>query len=150
MHYDSRIFRLAGIGLLGLGLLAGCASTPDRRIAADRARFDSWPQEVQEQVAVGEVGPGFTMEQVRMALGKPDRTSRRTSATGESEVWIYDEDSSPVGFSIGVGMGTGTGRRSAVGGGVSVGTGRARIGEAARIIFSEGRVSAIEQTERRR
>src|SRR5690606_38571185 len=138
---------MGAVAVLWGVLLWGCSSTPDQRIAADRELFESWPQEVQEQVSVGEVGVGFTPEQVRMALGEPDRTSRRTSAMGESEVWIYDEDRSPVGFSIGVGVGTSTGRSTSVGSGVTVGSRRARVGEAARIIFAEGRVSAIEKTE---
>lgn len=126
--------------------LAGCASTPDARIAADRELFDQWPQEVQERVAVGEVEIGFTPDQVRMALGDPDRISRRTSAMDEAEVWIYEQKRSPISFSVGVGVGTSTGRHSSVGSGVSVGTGRIRYGEAARVVFIDGEVGSIEKT----
>jgi hypothetical protein len=129
-------------------MIAGCASTPDARIAADRAVFDQWPQEVQERVAVGEVEIGFIPEQVQMALGKPDRISRRTSAMDDAEVWIYEEKRSPISLSIGLGIGSSTGRRSSVGGGVSVGTGRIRYGEAARIVFIDGEVGSIERTDR--
>lgn len=128
-------------------LLGACASSPDSRIAQDRELFESWPQEVQEKVAVGVVGLGFTPDQVRMAMGDPTRVTRRVSSGGESEVWIYEERD-PVNFSIGLGMGTSTGRRSGVGGGVVLSPGQTRAGEAARIIFSEGVVGSIEKSER--
>ncbi len=126
---------------------AGCASTPDRRIAADRELFESWPQAVQERVAVGEVELGFTQPQVRMALGDPARVTRRVTTDGESAVWIYEKKSSPVGLSIGLGVGTAVGRNSSVGGGVTLGSRRARYGEAVRIVFDGGgHVDSIERS----
>ncbi len=135
----------------GLALtLAGCVSTPTARIRADRSVYDSYPLEVQEKVAAGEVGVGFTPDQVRMALGRPDRVATRTTPDGTSEVWSY-RDPGPR-FSVGLGIGVGGGGGSTrVGTGVGVSTGqRVYDDEKVRVVFDErGQVSAVEQVQRR-
>ncbi len=133
--------------LLTLGLvlaISGCATT-ESRISKNQAVFDSWPSEVQSSIRAGEVKLGFTPEQVRVALGEPDRVYSRVSAEGESEVWAYF-DPGPK-FSIGVGVGSG-GYNSGVGGGVSYKQRHNRSEEATRVVFTDGKVVAIEaQTE---
>lgn len=125
---------------LVLGGLAGCASKPADRIAADRATFEAWPADVQEKVAAGEIAVGFTAEQVRMALGEPSRVVKRTGQGGERTVW--DFAASKPGFSIGLGMGGGSGNTS-VGGGVGFGSrgGRELV---QRVVLADGVVESIE------
>jgi hypothetical protein len=125
-------------------LAAGCA-TVDRRIAKHRELFDTWPMEIREKVAAGQIDLGFTTDQVRVALGDPDRVWTRTTADGMSEVWSYRERGPRFGVGVGVGMGTFGGSRGTFGG-VSVGTGGGyRDDEKLGVVFDRlGRVTAIE------
>jgi hypothetical protein len=75
--------------LAGVALLAGCVSTPDRRISRSPALFESFPPEVQERVRAGEVEIGFTPEMVALALGEPDRRLTRRTAEEDRVIWIY-------------------------------------------------------------
>lgn len=128
--------------------LAGC-STVDSRIARNRAAFDSWPAEVQEKIAAGQIDIGFTTDQVRVALGEPDRMFTRTTADGTSEVWSYRDRGPRIGFGVGVGMGGWHGSRG-VGGGVGIGSsGGYHDDEKLGIVFDPaGRVSAVEERRR--
>lgn len=130
------------ISLLFVGValaLAGCAS-PGTRVAANRAEFNTWPPEVQDNVLAGRIDVGYSTAQVRMALGAPDRITTRKDSDGTSEIWTYG-DRSPR-FSWGFGFGTG-GRNSSVGVGVST-TSRGRD-TASRVVFDQtGKVSSIE------
>lgn len=125
--------------------LAGCA-TVGSRIAKNREAFSSWPPAVQEKVAAGQIDLGFTADQVRVALGEPDRVFTRTTADGSSEVWGYRERKPRLSFGVGVGLGGFSGSRAA-GGGIGIGTG---IGgyeddEKLGVVFDRtGRVSSIE------
>lgn len=136
-----RSFLFAGVALL---LAAGC-STTDSRISKNSDLVASWPADVQAKVRAGQVAVGFTPDQVRVALGEPDRTLARTEAQGSREVWVYLEKASK--FSFGVGVGGGGGGTS-VGGGVGVNTGGRGERELRRVIFESGRVSAIEEIKR--
>lgn len=139
--------------VLSGGLLlaaAGCASTPSSRIQSAREVYNSYPMEVQEKIASGQVDVGFTTEQVRMALGKPDRVASRTTPDGTSEVWSY-RDKGPR-FSVGLGLGVGGGGGSTrVGTGVGVSTGgRDYDDEKTRVIFDQrGQVTSVEQVQER-
>jgi hypothetical protein len=126
--------------LLGIAcLLAGCSS-PGSRVAANRAEFNTWPPEVQDNVLAGRIDVGYSPAQVRMALGAPDRITTRKDSDGTSEVWTYG-DRSPR-FSWGLGIGSGS-RNSSVGVGVST-TSRGRD-TASRVVFDPtGKVSSIE------
>ncbi|HEX2099835.1 MAG TPA: hypothetical protein VHF69_04175 [Candidatus Synoicihabitans sp.] len=128
--------------LLAFGLV-GCTTprTPAERIERDRAAYSSWPADVQQKVSAGQAAVGFDEAQVRMALGEPDDISTRTTADGQSEVWAYRDKSPRVGFGFGVSGGSG-------GSGVGVGVGTSTGGTRAvrlRVVFTDGRVSAIEQ-----
>jgi hypothetical protein len=121
-------------------LVAGGCASVDSRVKDRQAAFDSWPADVQEKVRAGKVEMGFTHEMVEVALGKPDRLSSRTTERGKADVWIYFE-SAPK-FSIGLGLGSSRGS-TGFGGGVRVGD-DFRDDENMRVIFENGRVTAIE------
>lgn len=126
---------------LALLLLFGCSS-PEARIKSHQSTFNSLSPEDQGKVRGGHVDVGFTQEMVQMALGDPDRRYTRTTANGSSEVWAY-RDHAPR-FSLGVGVGGGSG---GVGGGVGVATGGGdQRDDKVRLIFENGRVSAIERS----
>ncbi|MBC8008736.1 MAG: hypothetical protein H7067_01405, partial [Burkholderiales bacterium] len=72
------------IAVLGLG--AGCASTPEKRIAKEAEVFAAMPAETQAKIRAGRVEIGFTTTQVKLAKGAPDRVGRRTTTAGEEEV----------------------------------------------------------------
>ncbi|MBX6420489.1 MAG: hypothetical protein IRZ06_05720 [Nevskia sp.] len=135
----NRILRLFS-PLLPVLLLA--CSSPATRIEQNPALFDSYPPEVQQKIRAGQVDVGFTPDMVRLALGEPDRRYERTDANGTSEVWAYRERK-PA-FSFGIGGGS-FGGSSAVGGGVGVATGGEQ-GEKLRVVFVDGKVTAVEKT----
>lgn len=127
--------------LAALALSAGCSSSPASRIAKNRAEFDAYPADVKEVIRKGEVRVGFTPAQVRLALGEPDRVLTRTSEAGVSDVWIYRDKGSRLGFGVGFGVGGGP-----VGAGAGVNsTGSASDDELMRVVFTAGRVAAIDQ-----
>ncbi len=128
------------LGLAGVALATGC-TTVASRISGHQAAFDTWPAAVRTQVQAGQVALGFTPEMVRVALGEPDRVTTRTTAAGTTEVWVYF----PHGpyFTLGLGGGAVRGN-SAFGGGLTVAGAPGSGGQHLRIIFSEGRVSALE------
>lgn len=78
--------------MLALLALAGCL-TPEaqreRRIAQNIDLFYDFPESVREAVRRGEVDIGFDEDMVRLALGSPDRVSRRKDEAGESVLWQY-------------------------------------------------------------
>ncbi|HVU24765.1 MAG TPA: hypothetical protein VHE13_11635 [Opitutus sp.] len=129
--------------VVGLALAAaGCANV-ESRVQSHRAAFDSWPAEVQQKVRAGRISLGFTPEMVRVALGEPGQVRTRTTEEGQAEVWVY-YNGGPH-FSLGLGVGAGT-RHSAYAGGVGVGEGY-REEELLRVIFEDGKVSAIESAK---
>ena len=135
---------LAGLTLL---TVAGCSS-PASRIAKHQAAFAEWPAAVQEKVRAGQVDLGFTQEQVRVALGEPDRVFTRTTNDGTTEGWAYRQEKSRFSFGLGLGSVRGS---TAIGGGVVVGDRDRdwRDGETMRVVFDRaGRVAAIEATQR--
>lgn len=139
---------LFGLLLLGFAL-AGC-STVDSRIARHREQFDAWPLEVREKIAAGQIAIGFTADQVRVALGEPDRVFTRTTSDGSTEVWSYRERRPKLSFGVGVGLGSFGGGRGTFGG-VGVGTGGDyRDDEKLGVVFDrQGRVIAVEERAKR-
>jgi hypothetical protein len=135
--------------LLGLGtvlLLAGCASTPEDRIARDPAAFAQLPAAVQERVRRGQIELGDDEKTVSLALGEPMRRAERTDAKdGKSEVWIYPKNR--VRFSFGVGVGS-YGSGGGVGLGMSSGQTVPDDEEGLRVEFKDGRVVEIERRKR--
>lgn len=133
----------------GVLTLAGCSSV-DSRIAKNREAFASWPAEVQSKVVQGQIDLGFTTDQVRVALGEPDRVFTRTTADGTSEVWSYRDRGPKFGFGVGVGMGS-IGSRGGTFGGVGIHTGPGGYldDEKLGVVFDRnGRVTAIERRDK--
>ena len=146
MHGQPHFTAMNLRALLSLLLLAlaGCATTPAERIAKNQAAYAAWPPDVQARVKAGEVAPGFTPAQVRMALGEPDRTFTRTTEKGTDEVWAY-RDRKPR-FTVGLGV-MGGGGGTQVSGATVMSSGGPYRDEVLRVIFEEGRVSAVEKTK---
>jgi hypothetical protein len=136
---QTRFLRVAALSTITL-FAAGCASTPAQRIAGSE-EFDTYPSVIQEKIIDGEVEVGFTEEMVRLALGKPDSISRRQTSSGDSEVWSYVENKPQFSFGFGVGGGSG---RTHTGAGVMVGGRDWSDGAWMRVIFREGKVTAVE------
>ena len=133
--------RLAG----ALVLATGC-STTGSRIAKNRADFDAWPFAVQQKVAAGQVDVGFTPEQVRVALGAPDRIATRTTSDGVTQAWVYRDRGPRFGFGLGLGSMHGS---SGLGGGVAVNDWPLGPDESLRVLFDAGgKVSAVESARR--
>src|SRR5215207_4614592 len=109
--------------LVAATLLVAACSTVDSRIAKNRAAFNTWPPAVQDKVVIGQIDIGFTPDQVRVALGEPDRVFSRTTADGTSQVWSYRDRGPRFGFGVGVGMGS-FGSRGGTFGGIGLGTER--------------------------
>lgn len=125
-------------------LSAGCVSSPKSRIAKNQTAFDAYPADVQTALRRGEVKVAFTPEQVKIALGAPDRVITRTSAGGQEEVWVYRDANPRFGLGFGIGI---YGGSNSVGGGIGVGTGVAEFAdEYLRVILTAGRVSGVEQS----
>lgn len=133
------------LALVAISLGAGCASSPQSRIKKNQDTFNTYPADVQAAIQRGEVMSGFTPDQVRLAQGEPDRVLTRTSEAGNSEVWIYRGGSRPrVGVGLGMGFGGGN-----VGTGLGVSTGGRQFDdERLRVMFTGGRVTAVEQVSR--
>ena len=132
---------LAAIGLL---FAAGCA-TPAARIERNPEVFNKLAPSDQQLIREGKVAIGFTPEMVKLALGDPDRKFLRTDANGTSESWSYTTYEGPDGMLLYRGYyhryyGWGDplfpyymsypGRRER---------------EYFKVVFTEGRVSSIEQ-----
>lgn len=100
-----------GVVIIAAFGLVACSTSPLSRIDSNRARYESWPIEVQEAVMNGEAKKGMMPEQVQMALGKPTQVISRSANGGEDEVWVYRKGGSgssllnSTGLSIGGGMG---------------------------------------------
>jgi hypothetical protein len=125
--------------------LAGCTTTPADRVAQNRPAFDTWPAEVQARVRAGQVAVGFTEEQVRMALGAPERVITRTTEKGVSMVWAYRHRGPR--FSFGLGMAGGNGH-TGYGAGVAMSDRPYFSGDALHVVLMDGKVVSIERTMR--
>ena len=73
---------------LGLLVAAGC-STPETRIRKNPEIFARLTPDQQQMIQRGQVGLGFDLEMVKLALGDPDRVRTRTDADGSAEIWSY-------------------------------------------------------------
>jgi hypothetical protein len=83
--------------LAALLLAAGCA-TPEARIKRNPDVFAQLSPSDQQLIREGKVALGFTPEMVRLALGEPDRRLERTDASGTSESWSYTTWEGPDGM----------------------------------------------------
>ena len=72
-----------------MALVAGCATTPDKRIGQSPEVFARLTPEQQALVKQGKVAVGFDADAVLLAVGSPDRKWTRMDAAGTREVWSY-------------------------------------------------------------
>ena len=79
---------LSLLSMLGGLLIAGC-NTPDTRIQDNPEAFSWLTPHEQALVKAGEVGIGFDLEAVKLALGDPDRVTDLTTALGRTVAWHY-------------------------------------------------------------
>ncbi|MBI3564000.1 MAG: hypothetical protein HY079_02250 [Elusimicrobia bacterium] len=122
--------------------LAACAS-PESRIRAHRAEFDAYPRAVQEKIRAGQVDVGFTRQQVALALGRPDRTYHRRTATATREVWAYGGGAARSSVSVGFGMGAGS-MGPGYGGELGLGLADDAWEDRVRVVFENGVVVTVE------
>lgn len=130
--------------LLALAALLAACSSPASRIKKEQAAFDSWPAAVQASVKAGRADVGFTAEQVRVALGRPDRVYSRKTPEGAQEVWAWG-GGARTGVSVGFGS-WGYGSGTSVG--VGVGSGGDFPDDRVRVVFENGLVVSVEARER--
>ncbi len=82
------MIKKAILSLIVLALVAGCM--PSVRYTYEEIRH--FPPEIQEHIKKGEVVPGMTFQQVRLAWGPP-RTTRVVPSKDEHEIihWVYQD-----------------------------------------------------------
>lgn len=136
----------AALALVALSL-GGCGTaSPISRIDADRAKYESWPLEVQQAILNGDAIKGMTPEQVEMAMGRPTQVVTRSAKSGDDEVWVYRKGGGLGGLggalkNTGISVGGGVG---GVGVGTSTGVGGGNAGpgpEETEVVFRDGVVS---------
>jgi outer membrane protein assembly factor BamE (lipoprotein component of BamABCDE complex) len=153
MKTSSALFLVA---VVGAALLAGC-STPSSRIKEHPDAFARLTPEQQALVQAGQVGVGFDMETVKLALGDPDAITLHTNAMGQTQVWHYVTYETYDGVVLYGGYYGGYGRRGWRGGGGYWGGGPwgypgyyagypTRVHDRFRVTFDRtGRVESIQQ-----
>jgi len=139
----SRVFKV--ISLASAALIAGCASSPQARIDADRARYESYSLEARERINAGRIDLGFTPDMVRMALGEPSRVVERRAENETTEVWVYTRNRPRFGIGLGIGS---WGGRTSVGTSVGMSTGGWGPDEVLRVEFRDGVVTAVDERSR--
>lgn len=147
---SSKLCRLAGVLLIAA--LAGC-STVESRIEEKAAVFNALPVEQQSRIKQGLVDVGFTQDMVYMAMGSPDRVNEKSSAEGHETIWIYNnyyqryEGSTFAGYHRRVYYDRAARAYRVYYEPVRADVYSDRVEEVARVIFKDGRVSVIEQSQ---
>lgn len=131
---------------LALISLSACA-TPDARIRRNQAAFAALSAADQALIKEGKVAIGFTPEMVKLAVGAPDQRWMRKDAAGSVEVWSYTTYDGKDGVPLF------RGEYHHYAGGYpyfydNFYARGARAREYFKVTFSEGKVSAVEQSGR--
>ena len=71
-----------------LALLAGCNAV-DSRIRQNEATFRALDPETQQKLRNKKVEVGYTPDMVYIALGNPTSRTERSTAEGQTMIWIY-------------------------------------------------------------
>lgn len=91
-------------------LISSCApDTPEQRIAASPALFQSLPAKHQQLVRQGEIGRGMTASAVILAWGNPSRRYSGMQNAASTERWDYISSQPIYNNSFGYGYGRGYG-----------------------------------------
>lgn len=132
--------------------LSGC-STIASRIKEKADVFAALDPRTQELIRKGGVEVGYTMDMVYMALGVPDERSEKITKQGTRTTWIYTDTyeeyagTAHVGYRRRYYRDPRTGYTAVYLDPVYSDVYRERTEEKIRIIFNNGKVSAIEQTK---
>jgi len=87
MRYSTLVWIVAAVGLL-----SGCKSLMNRRIAAHQEAWQALSEQDQHRLSQGHVLLGDTEEMVLIALGPPDEVLPITTQDGQKQtVWQYEE-----------------------------------------------------------
>lgn len=130
--------------------LTGC-STVSSRIEEKSSYFNTLDAQTQERLKRSAVKVGDTQDMVYIAFGQPDRTREKVTGSTQETVWIYNTYRSEyagshfAGYQRHVYYNPRTNTRRVYYDPVYVSAYRERTEEYMRVIFREGRVSAIEQ-----
>lgn len=144
----TRTFALLALG--AVALLAGC-NTTEQRIRQKSEVFTSLPAADQERLRKGEVSIGDTPDMVFIAIGEPDRRIEKRSAENRKVIWIYKnyferyEGTAFAGYRRMVGFDPRSGRRFVYLQPSYADVYRNESEERLRVVFEDGKVSAIEE-----
>lgn len=145
--------RLASFAFaIALLLVAGC-STVESRIEEKSAVFNALPIETQARIKQGLIDVGFTQDMVYIAMGKPDRVIDRAVEAGAQTVWIYNsyyqeyQGSHFAGYHRRVYYDPRIKAYRVYYEPARVDVYRERTEEVARVVFTGGKVSSIEQVK---
>lgn len=128
----------------------GC-STVSSRIDEKSSYFNTLDAQTQERLKRSAVKVGDTQDMVYIAFGRPDRTREKVTGSTQETVWIYNTYRSEyagshfAGYQRHVFYDRRTNLRRVYYDPVYVSAYRERTEEYMRVMFREGRVSAIEQ-----
>ncbi|MEJ1342766.1 MAG: hypothetical protein RPU64_15090 [Candidatus Sedimenticola sp. (ex Thyasira tokunagai)] len=142
---------LLALWLLAILLLTGCMSLQeirDRRITNEQEVFNSFPADVQANIRQGQIDIGYNQSMVQLAWGAPSQVMTRRVKGKVTKIWIYTKTLSHPNFerlSVPVSYVDGEGKVQIVY--RRVWSDRTTYEEVnmARVEFTHGRVSAIEQ-----
>ncbi|HEU5078289.1 MAG TPA: hypothetical protein VFT72_03715 [Opitutaceae bacterium] len=132
-------------------LITGC-STVKTRIDEKSALFNSLPAEVQDHLRQGLIDVGYTEDMVYIALGKPDEKRVSTTAEGTKTTWIYNtyweeyEGTQTLGYRRHIVYDRRIRAYRVYLQPVRQDIYQAHVDEKTRVIFKDGKVEAIEQT----
>ncbi len=79
----------AGLGMMAVIFLSGCASGQMNRIDANRDLYEQWPIETKQAVLDGKVESGMLPEMVQVAWGKPTEVVASPGGGPGDEIWVY-------------------------------------------------------------
>jgi hypothetical protein len=139
--------------LATLTLLLGACSTVDSRIKEKQDMFDSLTPTEQADIKQGIVGVGYTPDMVYMAMGRADNVKDRITPKGTVTTWIYNQYYQEymgrqfIGYRRDVYYDSRAKVWRVYYTPVSEAVYRNRKEEIARVVFHDGRVESIEQTQ---
>ncbi len=133
---------LRHLSWLGVALIVVACASPQSRIEKNPEGFAKLTPEQQELIKNGKVGIGFDETAVKLALGEPDRITERTDTAGKSVVWRYVEYENDAGVPLYRGF---YHYYYAPFYPFYLDSGSRRERDHLRVVFSGGKVTAIEQ-----